>query len=71
MNIMQTELENMLLVLQNKNVSMLFDKYLDKIYTICFTLKIKIKKHFHEIISDQLQVILLKHYRGGDEGGVT
>jgi len=50
---------------------MLFDKYLDKIYTICFTLKIKIKKHFHEIISDQLQVILLKHYRGGDEGGVT
>ena len=31
---------------------MLFDKYLDKIFTICFTLKIKIKKQFHEIISE-------------------
>jgi len=48
---------------------MLFYKYLDKIYIICFTLKIKIQKHFHEISSVQLQVILLKHYRGGDEGG--
>jgi hypothetical protein len=48
---------------------MLFDKYLHKIYTICFSLKIKILKHFHEISSVQLQVILLKHYRGGDEGG--